>query len=381
MIHRLLVVIVLALALGACGSAPAASVSTLPTILPTALPTVVPILTAMPSTTLQPTQDVGSQVDTFLKKLSQQGLFSGSVLIARNDTILISKGYSMADRDKQVPNTPQTKFRIASITKQFTAMAILQLQQQGKLNVQDLICNYISDCPAAWKQITIHQLLTHTSGMPDLAENFAPQTTPSQIVAQISSKPLDFKPGEKWSYSNAGYIVLSAIIEQVSGTRYEQFLQDHILTPLKLRDTGLDHGQAILATGYKDNYSKADSFNASASAGAGGLYSTVEDLYRWDQALYTGQLISKDLLDKMFTPYASLPDDPVVGKVGYGYGWFIVKLFNHRDVGHGGVGPGVSANIDRFPDDKVTIIYLGNQENVDSNTVSITLARMVFGAT
>lgn len=378
--HHLFGAIVLVLALGACGSAPVASVPTLPTTQPTTLPTVVSAPTAMPSTTLQPTQDVGSQIDTFLNKITQQGLYSGSVLIARNGTILISKGYGMADREKKIPNTPQTKFRIGSITKQFTAMAILQLQQQGKLDVQDLICKYISDCPTTWKPITIHQLLTHTSGIPDLTVDLARLTTPSQIVAQISSKPLDFKPGEKWNYSNAGYIVLSAIIEQVSGVQYEQFLQDHILTPLKLQDTGLDPGQAILATGYKDKYDKADIFNASASDGAGGLYSTIEDLYRWDQALYTEQLISKDLLDKMFTPYASLPDDPVVGKVGYGYGWFIVKLFNHRDVGHGGQAPGFSNNIDRFPDDKVTIIYLSNQENVDINTMSSALARIVFVA-
>ena len=369
MMHRLFVAIVLALTLGACGSAPAASVSTLPTLLPTALPTAIPVPTTMPSTALQPTQDVGSQIDTLLKKLSQQGLFSGSVLIARNDSILLSKGYGMADRDKKIPNTPQTKFHIASITKQFTAMAILQLQQQGKLNVQDLICNYISDCPAAWKPITIHQLLTHTSGIPDLTESFAPSTTPSQIVAQISSKPLDFKPGEKWNYTNAGYIVLSAIIEQVSGMRYEQFLQDHILIPLKLQDTGLDHGQAILATGYTDNYNKADNIIASASDGAGGLYSTIEDLYRWDQ---------KDLLDKMFTPYASRLDDHV-GKLSYGYGWFILKLYDHRDVGHGGEGPGTRANIDRFPDDKVTCIFLSNQENVDIYTLSSAFARIVFG--
>src|SRR5262249_45822114 len=153
----------------------------------------------------------------------------------------------------------------------------------------------------------IHQLLTHTSGIPDPPDGLAPSTTLSQMVAQIGSKPVDFKPGEKWNYRNGNYIVLSAIIEQVSGTRYEQFLQEHILTPLKLQDTGVDRGQAVLATGYRDNYSKADSFNPSALAGSDALYSTIEDLYRWDQALYTEQLISKDLLDKMFTPYASPP--------------------------------------------------------------------------
>ena len=378
---RLFVGIVLALALVACGSAPATSVSTLPTMLPTALPALASAPTTLPSSTVQATSEVGSQIDVLLNKLSQKGFFSGSVLIARNDTILISKGYGSADRDKKIPNTSQTKFRIGSITKQFIAMAILQLQQQGKLNVQDLSCKYISNCPAAWKQITIHHLLTHTSGISDLIENFAPTTTLTQSVEQIARKPLDFKPGEKWNYSSTGYIVLAAIIEQASGMRYEQFLQEHILAPLELQDTGFDSGQAMLAIGYKDNHDKADTFNAStAFAGGNGLYSTVEDLYRWDQALYTEKLVSKDLLDKMFTPYASLPDHPVLGKYDYGYGWFLLKLFNHRDLRHGGQASGFSANIDRFPDDKVTIISLGNQENVDMETVAGELARIVFGA-
>lgn len=233
-----------------------------PRPLPSSLPLVAS--TALPVTTPQPSEVV-SRTDAFLNQMLKAGLFSGSVLIARNGEILVSKGYGMANRQQQIPNTPQTKFRIGSVTKQFTAMAILMLQARGKLNVQDHICVYLTDCPPAWQPITIHQLLTHTSGIPDY--RYFPDfptfkelpASPAQTMARLKDKPLDFQPGAKWSYSTSGYIILGAIIEQVSGESYEAFLQQTIFVPLKLLDTGAAQNTTQLAIGYLDAVSPADS--------------------------------------------------------------------------------------------------------------------------
>jgi CubicO group peptidase (beta-lactamase class C family) len=343
-----------------------------PSPTPAAEPSELPAATLLPS-------DVISTTDAFLKGLLDKGLFSGSVLIARKGELLVSKGYGLADREKQIANTPQTKFDIASLTKQFTAVAILQLQQQGKLNVQDPICKYIADCPAAWQPITIHQLLTHTSGFPDSTANRDPAAIPAQTVALIKNQPLEFKPGEKHSYTNANYIVLSAIIEQVSGKSYEAFLQEHILTPLKMQDTGVNHAQEILATGYSGSVSHSPRDNSNW-AGAASLYSTVEDLYRWDQALYTDQLISKELRDQMFTPFVSVSEAVALAPgFSYGYGWSIGTEVNHPVVSHRGRADGFITTIIRFPDDKVTIIVLSNQEYADIHGIGQKLAQIVFG--
>jgi len=358
-------------------SMPAADTTELPAA--TSLPSdVVPTL---PAATLLPS-DIISTTDVFLNRMLEARLFSGSVFIARNGEILLSKGYGMADREKRVPNTPQTKFRIGSITKQFTAMAILILQAQGKLNVQDAICKYISDCPAAWQSITLHHLLTHTSGIPnftdfpDYQKTKQSPSSPTQTIGRFKDKPLDFQPGTKWSYSNSGYIILGFIIEQVSGQSYEMFLQEHIFVPLKMLDTGYEHSKNLLAIGYANSVSKADVIDMSIPYAAGALYSTVEDLYRWDQALYTEQLVSKELRDQMFIPFVPVPES---NGLSYGYGWGIGTEVNHPVVGHGGGIEGFSTNILRFRDDKVTIIVLSNREDTDAGDISRQLARMIFG--
>ncbi|MCY7277890.1 MAG: beta-lactamase family protein, partial [Phormidesmis sp. CAN_BIN44] len=279
-------------------------------------------------------QDITSKADLYLSKLTKARLFSGSVLIARNGKVLVRKGYGEADREKHLANTAQTKFRIGSLTKQFTAMAILILQAQGKLNVHDRICTYLSECPATWQKITLHHLLTHTSGIPDFTRFPDFQTTqgspssPTQTIARFKNKPLDFQPGEKFSYSNSGYVVLGAIIERASGATYEAFLRDNIFVPLQMVNSGYDHNNGDLAVGYREQTSvPADFVYMSIPYSACGFYSTVEDFYRWDQALYTDKLIPKNLRDKMFTPF---------GGFGYGYGWGIGKEGDHPIVSHEG---------------------------------------------
>jgi CubicO group peptidase (beta-lactamase class C family) len=328
-------------------------------------------------------ENPASKIDQLLNSLTEREEFTGAVLVARNGEVLLSQGYGLADRDKKLPNTPHTKYRIGSITKQFTAMAILMLQAQGKLNVKDPVCLYIPDCPSAWKDITIHHLLIHTSGIPNFT-NFpdyqaakATPSSPEQTIARFKDEPLDFPPGEQWSYSNSGYIVLGHIIEQVSGQSYEAFLQQNIFEPLQMMDTGYDHNDGSLAIGYTgihDLWAEADFIDMTIPYAAGGLYSTVEDLYRWDQALYTGQLVPKELLDLMFTPHAKMPDPGL----GYGYGWFVGEMNNHKAVSHGGSIEGSATEIRRYIDDKVTIIVLSNRYTTDVVYTADLIAQTLF---
>jgi CubicO group peptidase (beta-lactamase class C family) len=329
-------------------------------------------------------QDIVSQADTYLSKLTKARLFSGSVLIARNGKVLLRQGYGEADREKHLVNTAQTKFRLGSMTKQFTAMAILILQAQGKLNIHDRICTYLANCPTSWQAITIHQLLTHTSGIPDFTrfpEFLTTQGSPSspaQTIARFKDKPLDFQPGKKWSYDNSGYVVLGAIIEQASGKTYEAFLRENIFVPLRMVDSGYDHNNGDLAVGYRDQTSvPADFIDMTIPYAAGGLYSTVEDFYRWDQALYTDKLIPKNLRDMLFTPFAPTSDHN--GGLGYGYGWGISEEDTHLLISHEGGINGFHSVIARYPNDKTVIIILGNRQDMNLFEMRTQIAKMVFG--
>jgi CubicO group peptidase (beta-lactamase class C family) len=337
--------------------------------------------TALPAQT-QAAADLASEMDAYLNALADDGAFSGSVLVAHHGEILLRQGYGFADRERKIPNTPQTKFRIASLTKQFTAMAILILQAQGQLNVQDHICDYLSECPAPWAAITLHHLLTHTSGIPNLnafadyRNTVATPSAPVELINHFGDKPLDFQPGESWRYSNSGYMLLGLIIEQAADQSYETFLQESIFAPLKMTATGYDQNHADLAVGYADQFGAADFVDVSNLYAAGGLYATVEDLYRWDQALYTEQLLPQDLCDPLFTPHAVIPD---AGWMAYGYGWHIMTEHGRRMFAHGGQMDGFVADIARYPDDETTIIVLSNQYDTRIDMLHSRLAKTVFG--
>ena len=213
--------------------------------------------------------------------------FMGSVLVARGNEIILDKGYGFANLEWNIPNSPSTKFRLGSITKQFTAASILLLEERGKLRVDDPVKKYMPDAPPAWDKITIFNLLTHTSGIPNFTsfpdyasiEPFA--TTPAALVKQFRDKPLDFQPGEKMSYSNSGYVLLGYLIEKISGESYEKFVQDNIFTPLGMKDSGYDSNSAIIphrAAGYSpgpDGPVNAGYVNMTVPLSAGGLYSTT----------------------------------------------------------------------------------------------------------
>ena len=367
----------------ACGAtAPAATPMPENTPLPAATPTAKSLPHTLTATAISP--ELISGIDGMLSDLARQSLFTGSVLIAQHGKVLLSQGYGLANRQQNIPNTPQTRFRLGSVTKQFTAMAILILENQGKLNVKDPICSYVPNCPSTWETITIKHLLTHTSGIPDFLSfadypgSRATPTTPVQTIARFKAKPLDFQPGEKFSYSNSNYIVLGYIIEQVSGQTYEAFLGQSIFTPLDLRDTGYDHLSNSLAIGYPNRYSTqpADYIDMSIPYAAGALYSTVEDLYRWEQSLSKDQLVPKAYLDEMFAPQIVIPGSGLA----YGYGWVIGKDPLGRSINwHDGGIEGFATNIARYPDDQVAIIILSNQEDMDPDVILKLLSNKIFG--
>ena len=319
---------------------------------------------------------LNSLIETYVK----QGSFSGSVLVAKNNKILLCKGYGFANYEHEVPNTPETKLRLGSITKQFTSMAIMQLQEKGLLNVSDTVAKYIPDYPRG-NEITIHQLLTHTAGIPNITafpkyqkKKIKPHTL-EQLINRFKDKTLEFKPGEKYRYSNSGYILLSYIIEKASGKKYETILKENIFVPLEMNNSGYDKARLIIkkrASGYgkeDDKLINADYIDMSFPAGAGALYSTVKDLYLWDQTLYTEKLVTKKSLKTIFTPF----------KEHYGYGWVIGKLYNHNFIAHRGGIDGFSTHIGRFPDDKICIIILSNFKHAPSSRISKKIAAILFG--
>ena len=328
-------------------------------------------------------QDPTPKFDEYLSELVKQKRFTGSVLVARDGKVVFSKGYGFANAEFEIPNTPQTKFRLGSVTKQFTAAAVLLLQERGKLSVQDPICKYIENCPAAWSEITIHHLLSHTGGIPNftsfpdyLPKMMMPVTT-QEMIARFKDKPLDFKPGEKWAYSNSGYFLLGHIIEKAAAEAYESFLQKNIFEPLKLTSTGYDHHGTILkkrATGYsmrKGEVVNSLPIDMTQPYSAGALYSTVEDLFLWNEALFSGKLLSAKSLEAMLTPV----------KNDYGYGLGIQTKAGRKIISHGGGINGFSTVLTRFADEKLTLVVLRNADygSPAPGPISQALAAIVFG--
>jgi D-alanyl-D-alanine carboxypeptidase len=327
-------------------------------------------------------EDFASQADAYISALVQQNKFSGAVLVAKDGKPLFRKGYLLANREWNIPNAPDTKFRLGSITKQFTATAILELAEQGKLKLDDPISKYYAAAPESWAKVTIHHLLTHTSGIPSYTSMpgfFAKQSrddrTPEEIIQLTQDKPLEFEPGVKWNYDNTGYILLGYVIEKASGEKYADYVHAHIFEPLGMHDTGYDMAADILphrATGYSVNakgWRNSPYLAMSLPYAAGSLYSTVDDLLIWDQAIYAGKLLTPESWKKMFTAYLH----------EYGYGWGIDEQFHQRHISHGGGINGFATFISRFPDAKVTVIALGNTDSAASGRIATALAGMLFG--
>jgi CubicO group peptidase (beta-lactamase class C family) len=320
-------------------------------------------------------QTKADQIDKLISQYSKYNKFNGTVLVAEDGKVIYKKGFGMANMEWKIPNEPNTKFRLGSITKQFTALLILQLAEQGKLKLDVPISTYLPDYSKTnGDKITIHQLLTHTSGIPNYTSSpnfFADISrnpyTPEAFVKTFADLPLGFKPGEKFAYSNSGYFVLGYIIEKVTGKTYEQCLKDNIFTPLMMTNSGYDHHNTILenrATGYERsgrNYINSNYIDMSIPYAAGSLYSTVEDLYLWDQALYTEKLLSAKYRDLLFGKYIVTRPPSY-----YGYGWSIedvnIDKTNEKVeiIEHGGGINGFNTLISRIPSSKDLVVLLNN---------------------
>lgn len=258
-------------------------------------------------------QDV-DRMDQVVRASADAGGFAGAVLVARDGEILLDRGYGMANREWNTPNTGDTKFRLASVSKQFTAVAVMILSERGQLDLDAPVKAYLADAPAAWEGVTIRSLLNHTSGVPDFtrfddyeALKTRPTTTEA-LIGRLRDRPLDFASGETFAYSNSGYIILTAVIEKVTGRPYAAFVSETLFRPLGMNDSGYDSHAAVLpgrASGYTptdQGVVNADYVDMSVPQGAGGLYSTTRDLLKWEQALFGGQLLQPSSLAELTTP-------------------------------------------------------------------------------
>jgi CubicO group peptidase (beta-lactamase class C family) len=323
---------------------------------------------------------LGQWTDSYVKSLAPSKHFRGTIVVERNGQALIEKSYGTAVEEWQIPNSADTKFEIASLSKQFTAAAILQLSDAGKLNVEDLVSKYYPDSPPEWKGITIHHLLTHTSGLPENEwANFykgrAMAYTTEEQVKTFRDRPLDFPPGTAWKYRNTEYYLLAYIIEKLSGESYATYLAHHIFEPLKMVHSGFAPMAAIvpqMADGYSRDGSallRREYFDRSMETGAGGIYTTADDLLLWNKALDRPGLLSAQGLDFMFTPHP--PGN-------YGAGWFI-ETSPRRKIYHEGGDPGFVAFEARYPDQHVVIIVLSNEDDSPVRDIADAMAKRVFG--
>ena len=326
-------------------------------------------------------QDNVSRMEQVVQSYVDSKQFMGAALVARDGKVLLSKGYGFANLEWGVANSPASKFRLGSITKQFTAACILLLEERGKLKVDDPVKKYMTDAPAAWDKVTIFNLLTHTSGIPsftgfpDYASTEAIATTPEKLVARFRDKPLEFQPGEKWNYSNSGYVLLGYLIEKISQQNYSEFVQENILTPLGMKDSGYDSNSAIIlhrASGYAPSAKgtiHAGYIDMSIPFSAGALYSTTEDLLRWEQGLMGGKLLSAASLAKMTTPF----------KNDYAFGLAVHAVNGHKVIEHGGGIEGFNTDIAYYPEDKLTVVVLANLNGGVPETIANALAQVAHG--
>jgi CubicO group peptidase (beta-lactamase class C family) len=309
--------------------------------------------------------------------------FMGSVLVARDNDVLFSKGYGSANLEWDIPDSPSTKYRLGSITKQFTAASILLLEERGKLKIEDPVKKYLPEAPASWDRITIFNLLTHTSGIPNFTsfpeyKKLEPfPITPENTVALFREKPLDFQPGEKWSYSNSGYLLLGYLIEKISGESYEKYVQGNIFAPLGMKDSGYDSNSALIAhraSGYEPRTAgpvNAGFIHMSVPHAAGALYSTTEDLWRWEQGLFGGKLLSSASLQKMTTPF----------KNDYAFGLIVNKQNGRKMISHNGGIEGFNTFLAYYPEDNVTVVVLANLNGSAPDELGPKLGALAHGDT
>ena len=310
--------------------------------------------------------NTADKIDAYLNALQQNKNFHGSILVAKNEKVILSKGYGMANFEEKVKNTPKTRYAIGSVSKQFTAMAVMQLYEKGRLGLNDKLSMYFPDLLNGDK-ITIHNLLVHNSGLvnyTDLPELYLMKDSEINIdslIGLFNKLPLKAKPGEKYEYCNSGYLLLSRIIEKVSGLSFEKYLKKNIFDPLDMKDTGLispsgrELQKTVGYTGHLEVFPIKNDIIMKATYGAGSLYSTVEDMYKWDRALYTDKLLKSKNIKLMLKGYSNMGDG-----YSYGYGWALTSGKNGTEAVHGGQTLSYTSYIGRCIDKNFTVIILTN---------------------
>jgi CubicO group peptidase (beta-lactamase class C family) len=319
-------------------------------------------------------QSKADQIDALVSKFHDYNQFTGSVLVSHHGKVIYKKGFGLANRETNTSNTPDTRHRLASVSKQFAATVIMQLVAEGKLKLEVPITTYLPAYPkATGDQITLHHLMTHTAGIPNYTsfENYrevmGKSMTPAEIVALFSNEPLEFSPGEKYAYSNSGYVLLGHIIETVTGKSYGEVLQQKIFGPLNMINSGYeraDDNAKNKAIGYNqvgNVFEPAQYIHMSIPHAAGALFSSVEDMHLWNEAQYTAKLLPKKYLDLIFAPHI-----PSYSTAHYAYGWEIGTLpvgnsgTTVNTVYHSGGINGFSTMNVRIPDEKSSIVILSN---------------------
>ncbi|WP_372707413.1 serine hydrolase domain-containing protein [Brevundimonas sp.] len=308
-----------------------------------------------------------------------RGQFTGGILVARGDEVLFRRVHGLADRSSGEPLALNSRFRLASVSKQFTAAAVLRLQDEGKLSVDDPLCRWIQPCPAAWEPIRLHHLLSHSSGVPDLMARPAwglrrvTPATEDELTGGSAKYGLQFPPGTKVRYNNAGYNLLGAVVAQASGRPLMDYLQTAFFTPLGMTDTGYDDGASDVVMGYANlggaGPSPQPDANVSIIFAAGALYSTLDDLLVWQRALHGGDLLSGKSYARMTGDHAPATTPPERGRPrrDWGYGVFVNSIgrqvspaFDDRQIYHTGSWSGFRNLMTYQPDADVTVIVLSN---------------------
>jgi D-alanyl-D-alanine carboxypeptidase len=319
-------------------------------------------------------QHLTLKVDSYMNAQVEVNHFSGSILIAQHGKVLVKQRYGPGNRLSKAETEDDSRYRVGSIAKQFIAAGILQLQEKGKLQLQDSVCKYIAKCPDGWEEIKIFNLLVQTDGIPEVDRSIDPipaksLITTSKLLGYLADRPLEFKPGEKFKYGNSGYAVLGAVIEKLSGESYRKYLNDHIFRPFAMRETGYDNPKITPIHLTPSRSITPSDLEMTARYGWGGLYSTVEDLYRWNRALTAKSLLSQSSKNAMFTPYID----------GYGFGWVVLKEFDRTlDTSAGGIYLFGSA-IRFYAADDVCVIVLSNSKEADAGRMSRDLSAILFG--
>ncbi|MBX3563220.1 MAG: serine hydrolase [Sphingomonas sp.] len=334
------------------------------------------ILAAAPARAQDP-----ARMDFVVRADADKSEFMGAVLVAKDGKVLLDRGYGSANLEWKIANDGDTKFRLGSVTKQFTATAILLLAERGKLSLDASVKTYLPDAPASWDKVTVRNLLNHSAGIPnftgfdDYGKTKALATTPTELIARFRDKPLDFAPGERMDYSNSGYVVLTAIIEKASGQDYGTFVADNIFKPLGMADSGYDSHKTVLArraSGYSPasgGVVNADYLDMTVPQGAGGLYSTTHDLLKWQTAMFGGKMLKPESFTAFTTPY----------KNNYALGIVVAKADGKTSIEHSGGIDGFNSWLAYDPESKVTVIVLANLNGPAASRLGRSLMTLARG--